>query len=657
MLVALLCATCSSANVVACDFINANDRLDVETRNTASDPSSNGVWPDYQIIIWQSQSAVRLGGLSRLGVTAGKIIGTRSAPVDPATVVSETEAFRAYHLRWFLENIATDFYSPYHRWWPDRPVNWAFQQDKQLYRADPEDIRAFIRNPSLSDLDKLKSITLRLQQHVRAYAPYHPLYYSLADEAGIADLSVAWDFDFAPNSLAGMRSWLRQQYGSLAALNREWDTQFGSWNAVVPMTTDTALKRPDQNFSAWADFKEWMDVAFARAVHAGTNALHAADSHALSALEGGQVPGWGGYNYAHLATAVDVMEMADEGNSVEIARSLSPKLITLMTSSLADPQEVHSVWHRLLLGGRGLILWDPDGAFVGDEGCPTERGLALGRLASQIRPIAAQLIASKPVYDPVAILYSPESFRTQWLLDRKADGKPWTAREADTEYDDGNAVRVATGRAAKLLSHVGVEPRWLTSGMIERGDLRSDNIRVLVLPHTIALSQGAAQQIRAFASSSGTVLADTEPGLFDAHSRRLANPLLADLTGSGSIMLVPALQRDAMDRDITSLNQLQHYLEQAGVPLRFTMLSPTGGPATDIDVRAFRKGDRMIIGLQRDWSEVGIGAVEEVMIHLQKPLYFDDLEHPDASQRKTELRLSLDPIAPAVLAIGGTSAP
>ena len=33
----------------------------------------------------------------------------------------------------------------------------------------------------------------------------------------------------------------------------------------------------DGNYSAWADFKEWMDVEFARAIERGTLAIHAAD--------------------------------------------------------------------------------------------------------------------------------------------------------------------------------------------------------------------------------------------------------------------------------------------------------------------------------------------------------------------------------------------
>ena len=119
---------------------------------------------------------------------------------------------------------------------------------------------------------------------------YHPLFYNLADEAGIGDLAAAWDADISPSSLAAMRQWLRTQYPTLDALNLQWGTTFASWDAVVPELTGAAVGRTDENFSAWADFKAWMDVAFARAVRAGTAAVHHADPAALAALEGGQNP-------------------------------------------------------------------------------------------------------------------------------------------------------------------------------------------------------------------------------------------------------------------------------------------------------------------------------------------------------------------------------
>jgi len=212
-------------------------------------------WSDYQIIIWQPQTLARLAGLARLGVTAGKIFGERDGRLDPAKIPQEVAPFLALHRRWYIENIATDFYSAYHRWQPDHPVNWSFEEAKRLHRQEPANLASFIRTPSLSDPAWLRRITLRLWQHARAYAPYRPLYYNLGDETGIADLAAAWDFDFAPSSLAAMRVWLKQTYGTLAALNREWRTRFADWDAVMPMTTDAALKQPDQNFAAWADFK------------------------------------------------------------------------------------------------------------------------------------------------------------------------------------------------------------------------------------------------------------------------------------------------------------------------------------------------------------------------------------------------------------------
>ena len=102
-----------------------------------------------------------------------------------------------------------------------------------------------------------------------------------------------------------MRGWLRRQYGTLDALNAEWGTHFATWDDVRPETTIQAMRRTDGNFAAWADFKAWMDVAFADALRRGTDAVHAADPHALAAIEGGQIPGWGGYDYTRLAHAVD----------------------------------------------------------------------------------------------------------------------------------------------------------------------------------------------------------------------------------------------------------------------------------------------------------------------------------------------------------------
>ncbi len=289
-------------------------------------------WRDWQIIAYQPHDPATLAALARIGVTAGKVLANRNdairLPVDDAVAPLVQE-----NLRWYVENIATDFYAAYHRWFADRPVNAAFLDAQSRHRQNPADESVFFRDPGLSDPGWLKKIHDRLVRTVHDYAPYRPLYYSLADEPGIGDLAAAWDFDLSPASLAGMRVWLRSQYADLNALNRQWGSHFSRWDQVVPMTTDQAMQRSDDNFSGWADFKAWMDVAFARAVRFGTDAVHEADPHAVAAIEGAQVPGWGGYDYTRLPHSVDVMEIYDFGENVGIARSLDPALVMLTTVS------------------------------------------------------------------------------------------------------------------------------------------------------------------------------------------------------------------------------------------------------------------------------------------------------------------------------------
>ena len=123
--------------------------------------------------------------------------------------------------------------------------------------------------------------------------PYRPLYYDLGDETGIADLGAFWDFDFSDPSLRAMRVWLREIYGGLDALNREWGTQFQRWADVTPPTTAQTIARPDENFSAWADFKEWMDIAFARALAGGSYGRACRRSPRLGGDRGRPSPGLG----------------------------------------------------------------------------------------------------------------------------------------------------------------------------------------------------------------------------------------------------------------------------------------------------------------------------------------------------------------------------
>ncbi len=583
-------------------------------------PAKAQVWPDYQIIEWQPRNPAQLATLKRIGVTAATVIADRDGTGTPLD--QQTAPLRQAGLRWYVENIATDFYAPYHRWMPGKAVNWRFVDLQHRYRANPDDLSALVRDPSLSDPEWQARIDARLTSIVRQEQSFHPLYYSLGDETGIADLSSFWDFDLSPTSLAGMRGWLRQQYTTLDALNAEWGTQFAMWDDVRPETTIQAMRRTDGNFAAWADFKAWMDVAFADALRRGTDAVHAADPHALAAIEGGQIPGWGGYDYTHLAHAVDVMEVYDSGENLPILRSLNPSLIPLTTAFGGGAPEWHWMWRELLRGARGLILWDENDSIVHADGTLGERGEGYVPLFAELHRIAPVLFAATPQIDPIAILYSPASFRTQWMLDQQPKGDAWIERGAEKE-DEDNAFRIAMRTYTASLSQLGLAPRFISAAMLP--GLRD---KVLILPDTLALSPADASAIAAFKARGGVVIADTPPGLYDAHSRRLQRPALEP----GVALLVGPDDRTGLATLLTG----------AGVKPVVNVVAPHD----DVEVHVFVRGDDTIVALQRSKPGAGTG---EVTLALPQPMSVTDMLTGKSLGRVQHLNLTLDPVAPTLL--------
>jgi Beta-galactosidase len=622
-------------------------------------PSGRG-WRDFQIIMWQPQTPAGYAALKRLGVTAGMVLSDR-ANEPGKQVIDKVGTLLDADLRWYLENTATDFYSAYHRWTGDRPVNWLFRQTKRRYWANRRDLAAFDRQPSLSDPAWLDTISARLTADVRALRRYRPLFYNLGDEPGIADLSAFWDFDFSPASLAAMRAWLKTRYRDLARLNAEWGAKFRSWDTVVPMTTHEAIMRPDQNFAAWGDFKEWMDVAFARALRRGSDAIHAADPTALSAIEGGQIPGWGGYDYSRLATSVDAIELGDVGDNVEMVRSFNPNTVMLTTSFRGGAAEEHRVWRELLRGMRGLILWDPTHQFVGDDGSVGDRGRAGSRYFHEIRDgIGALLINSRRHEDPIAILYSPASLRIGWLLDRIRDGDDWSRRSASSELTD-NPIRTATRRYARAIEHSGLEHRFFSAREIEEGELSRTGCRVLILPGVIALSARAAEQIRRFVDAGGTLIADHQPGIFDEHGRRRATPALSDLftrpesaiisraeSGRGrAVYLAPPARQDN-----DAGNQMRALLAAAGVKPFATLVGGDGQPTDDVETYLFTNGDVRILALLRDPAASGGAAPPEtVELALPRRYAIYDIRARRALGDTARLKVVLGPVGPVVLAL------
>ncbi len=599
-------------------------------------PANAADWPHFEVILYQAETAAQIAALREIGVSAGMVRARR----DGGETVADPQiaTYRALGLRFYVENIATDFYSPYHRWQGSAPVNAAFLAAQAQHRADPRALAPFQRVPSLVDAAAWHVVAARLAHIVETLRADRPLYYDLADEAGISDLSAAWDFDFSPPALARFRAALRDQYRDLAALNRTWGTRYRGWDEVMPETTDQALAGGMANLAPWMDFKAWMDASFAEAVHAGTKTVHAADPSALAAIEGAQIPGWGGYDYTRLANAVDVMEIYDFGASVAIARAMNPKLITLMTIAGADPASRAALWHGVLAGMGGVILWDENQALATSDGRLGPWGRAAAADFAALRgPLGDLLVTARRPTDPIAILYSPASFRLRWLLDRAADGDDWAARGADAEYQDNPQSHAIAG-FLHLLGARGWQPAILSPAALARGDWLKAGIRVLLLPDSLALSQAEISAITRFTAGGGIVIATTIPGRFDEHGRRRAAPAF-----DGAMTRFDPEAKDAGPR-------LAHILAKAGLAPPLMLATATGAAPEDVTVTRLAAADgRMVIAIQRDFSAAPRTPLP-LTLTLPRPCRVRDVGTGQELGWRQTVAFTLDPVVPTILA-------
>ncbi len=634
-----------------------------EARFIAKPPDRT--WWDYMIIEWQGGSAEHFKELEKVGVNAGK--SNESSTSIPEFLLKD-------NLRWYVENMATDFYSEYHRYRKDRPYNWSLLQAKELYKHDPSSKEGLKRHPSFSDPAWLSKIHDRLVDSAQTYARYRPIFYNLADESGIAELAGFWDFDFSDHSLDAMRSWLKSRYGTLAALNAQWASHFTSWEAVTPETTRDAMKRTDDNYSSWADHKEWMDAEFAGALKMGVDAVHSVDPEAYVGIEGAQMPGWGGYDYARLSSTLDVLEPYDIGDNIEIIRSLNPHLAFVTTSFAVGPWEKHRVWYELLHGARGHIIWDEKTDIVQPDGTIGPRGRDVAPYWNELRNgVGALLINSTRQAGPIAIHYSQASMRTDWMLKQRSKGDAWMERMSWTERS-GNDFLQLRDSYCRLIEDAGLQYNFVSYSQVEEGELLKGGYRILVLPDSSSLSPSEAEAISAFVHQGGTLIVDGDAGTFDEHSRRLAQPSLSDLlkgdTGHGKIAPMHAIDY-ANQRVLGTGAELQGAMQKitagAGVSPLFRVTDALGHPVPGIELQEFRNGAVTVVGLNSnppiEVDELGPLKVKSEQrfeknrtVRLTAPveLYAYDVRRAKSLGRLKQLNLSIDPYEPALIAFSAT---
>jgi hypothetical protein len=420
-----------------------------------------------------------------------------------------------------------------------------YQTDWNNYTRVPHDKQHLIRKPSLSDPAFWEMAKPRLQSTIRQYASQVPLLYQLRDELSVGALASPMDYDFHPKALAEFRDWLKAQYGSLEALNAEWETTFASWDDVQPMTTyeikdreraALAASKPE-NYAPWADHRAFMDYSFSRSLDRLRGFIREVEDGTPTGIEGTQMPSaWGGFDIWRLSRSVDWVEPYDIGGAREVWRSFMPQGSTILSTIFGSdfPRLRQRLWWNLLQGDRGTIVWDDDAARTIEKTNSTmpvtDRGRGLAEIVAELKSAAPGIFRLKPVDDRIAIHYSQPSIRAHWMFDSREDRDTWPRRFSSYEAIWSRLARVRDS-FMRVISDLGLQFQFVSYEQLEKGELIDGGYKVLMLPQSVAMSSEECRRVEEFVRAGGTVIADNMTATMDERGRRLAKGQLDELFG------------------------------------------------------------------------------------------------------------------------------
>jgi hypothetical protein len=669
-------------------------------RSLAADSSDAGrSWTNYHAIMWIGDSAYRrpekiplfFERLKQMGINTGMVHGDGS--LSPLV---------ENQFPYYVENVVNKGLCLKFR---SKVIDWDKFVTDWARNGRPDS--ALVRDYALDDPEWLDWARKEMRTLVRKNKGNHPLAYDIRDELSVTMSANPFDYDFNPITLGNFRAWLRQAYGSLDALNAQWETKFAYWEAVMPFTTDqiknrmasgdaiprgkpdwqavqgikfdpaAARKTPTRwNFSPWADFRSFMDMTLASALAEIRKAGKAEDPSALFGIEGTQMPAaFGGYDLARLSKVLDWVEPYDIGNARDIFGSFmrGKPIITTVFENNKD-RASRRLWHLLLEGDRGCIIWWSEDCidWNTEDYQLTAKAKALAPVLEEMTsPLAQLFMKAQKQTDPVYILYSQPSVQVDWLLESTVDGSTWLRRFSSFESDHNRMVKVRNSWV-KLFQDAGFTPQF-----IDREDLASGKLSagpgVLVLPQAYALSEAEAEQVKKFSEGTGkTVLADGSPGLFDEHGKlRAASaldsifpPALSQDTvyllagGKPAKTISMDISKYALDRLKTEPAHSKQLVSEAGLK-PFCAYSIAGKSR----LHRYKAGDAQLLAFERNISyqmseDLKQGGGNEPLetslnesVQLSQSFHIYDLRTGKYLGRADRLQFTLDPWKPSLFAL------
>ncbi|MDD2708343.1 MAG: beta-galactosidase trimerization domain-containing protein [Verrucomicrobiae bacterium] len=369
-----------------------------------------------------------------------------------------------------------------------------------------------VRLPCLTDPAYRSQLAADLRKRAGESLPFSTSEYCIGDECHFTH--GAYELCFSPTCVAAFHKFLASEYRAVEAMNREYETQYKSFDEVQPVDLDRVGK--ERNLQPlWVDFRRHMENTWAGIYAYSAEELKKIWPEAKVGYEGSDTK-ISSFCAADFYKLMKVMRLNGcyDGAFVPHAVMSFARPDTLLglgwyggyNGRRYPEYQRYIAWRHLFRGANSYWVYTagsygaesvmaPDFSFY-DFFKPN-----LAELKEIKRGTGKLLMNARRADDGAAILYSASSVHASTLT----KGLPEMERVL-------NALM-------PLFEDGGFQFRIISYEQLAQGELKKGGFRLLWLPYTQALSRAEAEQTEAFVREGGTVIADMRPGVRDEHGK------------------------------------------------------------------------------------------------------------------------------------------